>query len=298
MTNDVTIKLPGRLTASSMSAEFSNLIANNKAPPYSVCFDFSRLIFSEPSGIAFLSNFVAWLQDLGVEVFFNGHAASNAACRYLDDADFFLQHLGQRISPMSTTRNTTIPLVRYRHDESHFGIRSRLIPWLASRLLVSQGSLSAIQACISEMFNNIADHSGQTIGSFFAQHFPNKNEVQMTVGDFGIGIPVAVANVLPHVSSDAAAIIEASKEGFSSRTTPRNQGIGLHYLLDTVTLRNKGRVTIFSRRGAVRFSEAADGTIRALALQTVAFCPGTVIDVTLRTDTIEDVGENTEDLEW
>lgn len=39
------------------------------------------------------------------------------------------------------------------------------------------------------MLNNIKDHTEFDIGSIFAQHFPNKKEVVISVSDFGLGIP-------------------------------------------------------------------------------------------------------------
>jgi hypothetical protein len=67
--------------------------------------------------------------------------------------------------------------------------------------------------------------------------------------------------------------------------------------LKTAVIRNGGEVTIYSGKGIVRFYEK-DGTSKPKALDEVGFCPGTTIDIDLRTDTIEILPEEREDLEW
>ena len=72
------------------------------------------------------------------------------------------------------------------------------------------------------------------IGSIFVQHFPRLDRVSISVADFGRGIPNAVRRVAPHLD-DLAAIRKAVESGFTSKSTPGNQGAGLDYLLTTVS---------------------------------------------------------------
>ena len=74
-------------------------------------------------------------------------------------------------------------------------------------------------------------------------------------------------------------------------------GAGLDFLLQTVVMNNGGGVTIFSLEGGVRFIKERNG-IRSIALPNNGFCPGTTIDLTFRTDTIECLDEEPEELEW
>jgi anti-sigma regulatory factor (Ser/Thr protein kinase) len=170
-----------------------------------------------------------------------------------------------------------------------------LLPWLASQLGISEASLHRFKNCAAELFNNIKDHTQFDIGSIFVQHFPNEKSVTIAMSDFGIGIPARVREKrqLP----DAAAIIEAVKEGFTTKSSPRNKGIGLDYLLKTVVLGNGGRVTVYSGRGIVRFDRV--GTeIRPFAFQRVGFCPGTTFELRLRTNAIEVLPDEREELQW
>jgi hypothetical protein len=156
--------------------------------------------------------------------------------------------------------------------------------------------LYEVKTCLSELFNNIKDHTQFDIGSIFVQHYPNENRVSISLSDFGLGIPEKVKETVPGLS-DSAAIVQAVQEGFTSRSTPGNAGLGLDYLLRTVVGTNDGAVTIFSLGGIVEFQKK-DGKICHKVLQNVGFCPGTTIDINLRTDLIEWIPQEREELEW
>jgi hypothetical protein len=59
--------------------------------------------------------------------------------------------------------------------------------------------------------------------------------------------------------------------------------------------RNGGQVTIYSCSSIVRF-ERRKNVIKPVALADVGFCPGTTIDI--RTDTIEQLPDEREGLQW
>lgn len=146
------------------------------------------------------------------------------------------------------------------------------------------------------MFNNIKDHSTLEIGSIFTQHFPNMHRVGIAVADFGCGIPTSVRSVQPGLS-DNEAIKKAVDPNFTARTTPGNQGVGLDYLLQAAVINNGGTVIIYSSSGAVSFNPSNAG-IAANELPHVGFCPGTTIDMWLRTDKIENIDEEPEEFVW
>jgi hypothetical protein len=132
------------------------------------------------------------------------------------------------------------------------------------------------------------------IGSIFVQHFPQEKLITISLSDFGLGIPAKVRKALPELSDDAA-IIKAVADGFTTKSKPGNKGVGLDYLLKTVVGRNGGQVTIYSCSSIVRF-ERRKNVIKPVALADVGFCPGTTIDI--RTDTIEQLPDEREGLQW
>ncbi|WP_237354641.1 ATP-binding protein [Xanthobacter sp. YC-JY1] len=252
----------------------------------------SSLSFIEPAGVTFLSNIGYWLVSRGCNPRFINIDNRNQSIIYLDDSLFFEQHCGSRLRVEACPRRTTQPLQRIDHDRIHSWLRMELIPWLSSCLGMTQSSLSMFQVCISELFNNINDHSIPNTGSIFVQHYPNKNEIRIAVADFGPGIPSTVARRAPNLT-DVQAILKAVEPGFSSLSSPRNRGAGLDILLETAVRRNGGRVTIFSQSSYVVFSQQGCHVHGG-----VGFCPGTTIDICLRTDTIEQIEDGPEDLEW
>jgi hypothetical protein len=265
--------------------------------PTEVVINFSALSFVKPAGVTFLRNFISWLRKKNVTVFFSNHEnIGNRAIKFLDDSLFFESHLGMRISEHSSPRDTTRPLVSIHHRESHQWLRQNLVPWLAGRLATREGTLYRFQVCVSEIFNNIQDHTDLDIGSIFAQHFPNMNRVNIAVADFGRGIPESVRQVCPGLT-DVQAIEKAVQRGFTTKGVPTNRGEGLDFLLETVVKSNGGSVTIFSLGGAVKFYRSGTEVV-GYGFSDLGFCPGTTIDIELRTDTIFDLDDEEEDLQW
>ncbi len=200
------LMLPTRLDGQSLRGvirQFLDGCPDNSIPD-EVCLDFQRLSFIKPAGVTFLSNFISWLHFKEVDVTFSGHERNAEAIRFLDDSLFFEQHLGDKLNPNARPRPTTRPLVMINHDHSHAWVRHNFVPWLAAALNLSNASLHPLQVCISELFNNIQDHSSRDIGSAFAQHFPNEQLVRISIADFGRGIPRLVRDLHPDLSDNEA----------------------------------------------------------------------------------------------
>jgi hypothetical protein len=295
-----TIILPSQFEGRTLSKVAADVVSNspNGRPSELTCvkFDFSKLSFIRPSGVVFFSNLLWWLHHCGAKVEFSGIGVQSAALSFLDDSLFFEQHCGRKLRDASAPRETTRPLVRIAHAESHAWLESNLVPWLAARLGISQASIYAFKACVSELFNNIQDHTQFDIGSIFVQHFPKKHDVTLALSDFGAGIPYKVREQIPNLT-DTEAIMHSVREGFTTKSRPGNKGIGLDYLLQTVVARNGGQVTIYSGSSIVRFDCTRNG-IQAIPFATAGFCPGTTIDLSLRTNAIEILPEESEDLQW
>lgn len=264
--------------------------------PGQVTIDFSRLTFIRPVGITFLSNFISWLKSQGSSVALSGLERYSAPISYLDDSLFFERHLGQKLNQHSRPRSTTLPLMEVAHEQSHSWLRHQMMPWLTRKLGTTRASLHPLQNCVSEIFNNTNDHSTKNIASIFVQHFPNESCVSISVADFGVGIPYTVRRISEDLD-DNEAILKAVERGFTSKTTVGNQGIGLDDLLNSVVLVNRGEVAILSLNGHVSFYNVRN-RIAARLLGQRGFCPGTTIAITLKTDTIEYVEEEPEELEW
>lgn len=294
---ELVVLLPYRFNATTALSVIEALVDERQHPfAGRVVFDFREIRWITPTGVTCFSNLIEWLAFNDVECHFQNFLPTTEVCRYLDDSGFFETYLGERIRSGSRIRDTTIPLKRVRHSESHAFLEFDLLPWMMGRLNMNKASLADIQTSIQEIFNNILDHSTQQIGCVYGQHFPNKDTISFAIADFGIGIPAAMGQVKAF-ADDGAAILEASKEGVTSKGTVRNMGAGLDILIRNVVNRNRGNLTIRSGNGRLRCRPGAQGNVKVPDVAS-GFYPGTLIDIELRTDTIEHVEDKREDLEW
>lgn len=136
---------------------------------------------------------------------------------------------------------------------------------------------------------------GKKLAAVFAQHYPQKQEVMLSISDFGVGIPFKVRKVDPRIS-DSAALEKAVVEGFTTKSKARNQGAGLNILTRYVGSNNRGRVFVQSLRGSFNCIYAASGPRMSARTEETAY-PGTLIQITFRTDSLEPIGEK-EEFEW
>lgn len=294
------ITLPSMMNWSSAYQFISQSVDGNCDARWSrVVLDFGNLAFVEPVGVVILSTLIEYLRRAGVRVKYQGVENGSRPNRYLDDSGFFKHYLERDIYPRSTLRATTVPLhvVRPDHVQQYLGYR--LMPWLAQSVGLSQESLDAVRACLEEIFHNVEDHSEVKLGCAFAQHFPNKNEMQVAISDFGVGIPTVVRRVRADVL-DQQALSLACKEGFSTKSNVRNRGAGLPTLIRYVTTRNKGTVLIASGGATLSAVHAPQGEPKVTPRLAKGHYPGTLVRVILRTDTFEAVAADVEPerFEW
>jgi hypothetical protein len=168
--------------------------------PPSLVLDFKRLNFIQPAGVIFLSNLIWWLHQHGTSVRLINAQPNVEALRYLDDSRFFEQHCGKKLWEWSTPRSTTLPLQRIPPSHSHDWLEHTFLPWLARRLGMTQASFYDLKTCLSELFNNIREHTRLEIGSIFVQHYPKQDRINVSLADFGLGIPAKVREVRPDLS--------------------------------------------------------------------------------------------------
>lgn len=266
-----------------------------------VVLDFTNLRFVQPSGITLLSNLVHWLRRHSVNVSHKGYNKYVEAHKFLDQSKFFDVCFAGCLNNQLGVRSTTKPLKVFERSRSHAWINFEVIPWLGNITQIGSPSLGDLKACLQEMLNNIDDHSSETIGSTFAQFYPNNNSVVISISDFGIGIPSRVRSYLREVEnaefrdrSDAWYITKACERGFTTKSTAGNQGNGLSYLVDNVLNRYQGKIIILSERAKVtmRHNQATRSTAHSWVY------PGCLIEMHIPTHRIPVVDEGPSNYEW
>ncbi|WP_339246931.1 ATP-binding protein [Paenibacillus sp. FSL R10-2796] len=291
------VELPSRFTRESMYPFIKQILDEEMLPrDEKIIFDFRPLEFIQPVGITVLSNLIGKLQKHGSSVSFRYRKPNkkNKWCTmsYLDDSMFFKSYLNETLDSTSALRATTLPLENVVYDRSYQYLDNAM-EWLALKLSLSKESLGDIKTCLKEVFNNIKDHSSENNGFIFIQQFAKKNLVTVAISDFGIGIPSSVQTKHPSLN-DAEALIKAVEEGFTTKSTPRNRGAGLAFLLHNVVNNNKGDVYIHSNSGILCCNHNGEHMVISSELSE-GFYPGTLLELNFRTDTIEYVKE---DFSW
>ncbi|AIQ59667.1 hypothetical protein PBOR_23945 [Paenibacillus borealis] len=255
-------------------------------------FDFTPLRFIRPVGVTVLSNIIGRLKKQGahLSITYFEPDRSNRRCpmAFLDDAMFFKKFIDRTLDEKSSLRMTTLPLEHVEYNRSYEYL-DYAMSWLAGKLNLTKESLGDIKSCLVEVFNNIIDHSAEHTGSIFVQHYPRESRVMVAISDFGVGIPSSIQDILPGVD-DAEALLLAIKEGFTTKSTPKNRGAGLDFLLQNVVINNKGSVYIHSNHGILSSTSGRDG-MEITSRKTEGFYPGTLLEIVFQTDTIEYVEE-------
>jgi anti-sigma regulatory factor (Ser/Thr protein kinase) len=291
------VDLPFNFSRQTMYSFLQEVISNDLEPKNDyIGLNFKELRFIEPSGITILSNLIEWFYKKGVSVaiyFPRDPREIYRAIKYLDDSFFFKRYADTFVTKNNKARTTTFPLETVTHDRSYQWLDNSFIPWLSRELKVPAMSLTDIKVCFGEIFNNIRDHSNEMTGCIFAQHYPNKKEIIISISDFGVGIPNTMRRIHPSLRDDEA-ILKSIEEGVTSKTVPGNRGAGLNTLIKSVCQFNGGDLHIHSNHGILNcISGKNSSSLRQ------NFYPGTLIEIKLRTETIiEDVNNYEEEFEW
>ncbi|MGE1025116.1 ATP-binding protein [Bacillus sp. GMs2/2] len=265
-----------------------------------ITFNFRKLKFIEPAGVTILGNIFQWLNKNNVECTLKlpRKLDDRDAIKYLDDSLFFKPYIGNTLREEASLRPTTIPLSFITYAESYQFTRQRFSNWLSWRLNVTLESVDGIKVALEEIFNNIKDHAQENTGCFFAQHYPRKgdeNTIHIAISDFGVGIPYNIQREKPSLN-DGEALKLAIKEGFSTGT-PRNRGIGLATIVANIVKNHAGEVYIHSN-GGILTCKAGDNGVNVEHKLSPTRYPGTLIQIKLKADNIENIILDEEAFEW
>lgn len=305
----ITIKLPKIFNAESMYPLMSAaLTIEGNVVCKHIDFDFTELEFIEPVGVVVLSNLVEFLRRAGAGGNFHGVFDQSKGVRYLDQSGFFERYHGGPINPGTRCKDGTLPLTLVESIKAFNFLNSKMIPWMARTLGVSEEGLSTVRMCLEEILQNVSDHSGVEVGCVHAQYREDLGLLDIAISDFGHGIPYnvkkfaeSVSNPSPYdpskYTTDAAALKLACEQGFSTRSNVRNRGAGLPNLLSVVAGTKRGTVFIVSGQGVVS-AVHKNGAAKLTARTRSAVYPGTLVRVILDVSVVKDFEKDIEQQEF
>jgi hypothetical protein len=189
----------------------------------------------------------------------------------------FLSHYGRE--KRQDTYGTTIEYKRFEpRDDRYFAayVEENLVGKGIPKM--SQGLRKKFVESIFEIFSNAIIHSRTEMGIFSCgQYFPNRNRLDFSVADLGIGIR---QNVEEHTSQNLTAeqAINWAMEGRNTTKVGRIPGgLGLKLLREFITM-NKGKIQIVSDKGYWQLSGGKTST----KTFTEPF-PGTTVNIEINT---------------
>lgn len=282
-----TIKLPKQVTTDTMRntiIKFRQYV-DNLSESGELNIDLRQINFIEPAGVISLSNIVQWSKssrhkaiNINFIIDVSADTKNLKVMDYMSDCGFFENFGKNDFYKKPSLRSTMLALKTLKTSYFSQWEQSDLIGWL-QRQIERSNDFSAICVAIDEIFNNIADHSTENIGSIFGQYYLKKHEIVIAISDFGIGIPSSLKNKFSGEKTDDEWIIEALKEGVSTQSVPQNRGSGLANIIRALTINGVGSVTIISNCGKVilknnkiveslNFDESYQGTFFELRIDT------------------------------
>ena len=152
--------------------------------------------------------------------------------------------------------------------------------------------LAMLNQCMSELINNVYDHSKSNIGAYvFCQYYPEAKEIKMAVSDYGIGIPKSVndSRKTNSILSEIDCLKWALKENNSTHSIPQNAGKGLD-TINSFVKKNRGELRLLSGGAQLKGQSGRNN----YSANIVKGFKGTLIQITIKIDNLEvvDIIEN------
>jgi hypothetical protein len=248
---------------------------------FEVVFDFSACRFLKQNAVAFLGGFGTELRRRHVNVRFDWDSLDSAVAVNLAQ-NGFMAAFGRGAGPW--TGNSIPYLAHPIEDVSEFA------EYLASKWLgrgwigVSSSLCDAIVSKVAEAYVNTFEHAESASGVFCCgQHFPNRNRLNLSLVDFGIGIPANVRRFKQghHFASQLTAprCLEWAFQSGTSTKPGVGRGLGLDLLRSFIRV-NQGELEVFNNEGYAQITSTGSFFDR---VNTVPF-QGTLINISLRCD--------------
>jgi len=244
-----------------------------------VQFDFAGCGFLRQNAVAFLGGLARLIEYRGGRATFAWDTLDDAIKVNLCQNGFMSTFGG----PLGPWRGNSIPFREDKKQNPHGFVEYLADLWLGRGWVnISPLLRDAIAGRVAEIYLNAFEHSQSPVGVLTCgQHFPKNRRLNLTIVDFGVGIPSNVrlfqAGKIKPENLQASKCMEwAFQSGTSTR--PGGRGIGLDLLHDFMR-KNGGRLEMFSHQGYV---SVANGEISYA--ERSSFFEGTLVNISLKCD--------------
>ena len=242
------------------------------------CFDFSLCHFLQQNAVVLIGGLARLIETRGGFIQFRWDTLSHEVKRNLLK-NGFLRTFDNGWGKVA--EGNAVAYKEHGTPEAH-----EVLPYLENDFLgrgwmrLSPYLKAAVVGNLWELYANAAEHAKSSIGVFScAQHYPRKQLLKLTVGDFGIGIPNKVRGFHQRPNLSASRSLRWALQPMSS-TGGGGRGLGLATIKELVKV-NKGRLEIFSNDGYC----SIDRNGEIYAVRNTPF-QGTIVNVTLVCDNL------------
>ena len=247
--------------------------------------DLSRCSFFQPIHMVLLACLIEEVYQKEETVVQFEPPKNRTALQYLENVRFF-EYWNEGFNRKKYTKtkiDTSLCLWQIAQDMiDSYAIEARNH---ASNNWLSDRDTSPIHLTMTELFNNVIDHSNCNEKAYsHIQYYPNICELRICVGDFGIGLAQKIIEYFEDENlEERSAVIRAFDKGFSTKSTPQNRGLGLDNIM-TFANNFNGKIEVYCNSVAYHYSAENKQTI--INDLDVNF-EGTLIQITLSTINLE-----------
>ncbi|MCD3218530.1 hypothetical protein GP484_01525 [Mammaliicoccus sciuri] len=262
--------------------------------------DFSQIKYISPSAVGLLDNLIGWLENQGVTI--NVEAVTfnkEKMCpiSFLRDAGFFEKYLENAEEEYRIVESKYILPINTLKSSNYEEWSNKFSLWISSILEVEVSEVASITAAVKDILNNVSDHANIDTCGIFGQYILSKKQFYISISDFGVGIPYNVKHYLNNNFDDLESLKWAMVEGNSTRSTPKNRGAGLHFLLSNIVQNNCGTLRIFSNRAKI-ICKSSESGIQLEGIENKISHPGTLILIKLDKHQLMNNLDEKEEFTW
>jgi len=167
----------------------------------------------------------------------------------------------------------------WRITEEEKDLYAKRVEEYLRRTYFAKKDLSAVSVGLVEAYYNVFDHAHAEGNAFSLIQFDEETSIlYVAISDFGIGIAQSVSDYDNSIKSDKEAVLKALQDNFTVKSTERNKGMGLSFVIAPAK-----EARIFSHKG---FVYKNGSTIEAF--DTEMSFPGTLIYYEIDLSQMED----------
>ncbi|WP_436950067.1 hypothetical protein [Staphylococcus xylosus] len=295
-----TIKIPQNVESKELmklTSEFVDIDANPVSDEFIL--DFSGLKYVSASAVALLDNLIGYLENKDVKIGVTGIEFKAKMCpiAFLRDAGFFEKYLDEPNDIYKIKKSKFIYPIKSLDSSNYEEWTVMFSYWIAGIIGVNKNQISTLTVAVKEILNNVNDHANITTCGIFAQFIEEEKKFHISISDIGVGIPYNVKRFLKDDISDLETLRWAVKEGNSTKSTPRNRGVGLNYLINNIVKNIDGKVEIYSNKASIVCKNNENG-IYLDGSDNKLMHPGTLILIKLNEEKLLSNLDNEEEFSW